>query len=86
MNDKLIIDVREPQEFALGHVKGALNIPSASLMAGFPELESIPKDTQLILYCKTGSRSALAIILLKQKGFTNLINGMNKEQVSKNYL
>ena len=41
--NQLIIDVREPSEFAEGHVEGAVNIPPAELMAGAPQLQSVPK-------------------------------------------
>ncbi len=80
-----IIDVREPFEFAMGHVPGAINVPSESLMSGAPEMASVPKDANIIVYCKIGSRSALAIQIFKQIGFTNLINGINKETVKQKY-
>lgn len=73
----VIIDVREPYEFELGHAEGAINIPSASLMAGVPELKDVPKDDRLVVYCRSGSRSAIAIQIFKQMGFTNLVNGIN---------
>jgi rhodanese-related sulfurtransferase len=79
------IDVREPFEFNLGHVKDAINVPSASLMQGAPELRELPKNATLVVYCRTGSRSALAINVLKNLGFENLINGINKEQVNAKY-
>ncbi len=85
-HNRLIIDVREPMEFMFGHVSGAINIPPAKLMAGAAELKSIAKDTELILYCMSGSRSAAAINILHQQGFTNLINGINKDQVKAKYL
>ena len=82
----IIIDVREPYEFAEGHVEGAINIPPAELMAGAKQLEGVDKDTLLILYCKTGSRSNVSIQILKQIGYTNLINGINAGQVEQRYL
>lgn len=83
---RLIIDVRESVEYLFGHVDGAINIPPAKLMSGAGELQDVPKDTQLILYCASGSRSAMAINILKGQGFTNLINGINKDQVKAKYL
>jgi phage shock protein E len=80
-----IIDVREPFEFAMGHVENAINIPSESLMSGAPEMANVPKNANIIVYCKTGSRSGLAIQIFKQMGFTNLINGINKETVKQKY-
>jgi phage shock protein E len=61
---RLIIDVREPIEFKMGHVKGAINIPPSKLMAGAEKLRDVPKDTELILYCRTGSRSAVSMNIL----------------------
>ena len=82
---QLIIDVREPFEYESGHVEGALNIPPTDLMAGAPDLLDIDKDTELIVYCRSGSRSNVAIEMLKQMGFTNLVNGINASHVNKNY-
>lgn len=79
---RVIIDVREPFEFATGHVKGALNIPPAKLMAGATKLQGVPKDTEIILYCRTGSRSAVAANILQSLGYTNLTNGINKDHVA----
>jgi phage shock protein E len=83
---KIIIDVREPFEFIMGHAKGAINIPPSKLMAGAKKLEGVPKDTELILYCRTGSRSAASMNLLKEMGYTNIVNGINKDHVAANYL
>ena len=44
MMSRVIIDVREPYEFATGHVKGAVNIPPADIIAGAPKLQNVPKD------------------------------------------
>ncbi|MBP9812864.1 rhodanese-like domain-containing protein [Candidatus Saccharibacteria bacterium] len=79
----LIVDVREPSEFARGHVEGAVNIPPSQLMAGAPQLNNVPKDTQIILYCLSGSRSNSSMRFLQAMGFTNLVNGINKDQVNK---
>ena len=83
---QIIIDVREPLEFKSGHIEGALNIPPSELMSGKSAIESMDKDSKIIVYCRSGSRSNATIQILKQKGFTNLINGINAEHVKKNYL
>lgn len=83
---KLIIDVREPFEFDSGHVEGALNIPPADLLSGAHQLDDVDRDTQIIVYCRSGSRSNVSIELLKQMGFTNLVNGINANHVLKNHL
>lgn len=82
---RMFIDVREPIEFAMGHVKGAINIPPSKLMAGAEQLKDVPKDTELVLYCLSGSRSNVSINILREMGFTNLVNGVNKKQVQAKY-
>lgn len=79
---RLFIDVREPFEFASGHVPGAINIPPANIMHGLPAaLADIDKDTELVLYCRSGARSNASMHYLRQYGFTNMVNGINKDQV-----
>ena len=82
---RMIIDVREPEEFARGHVQGAINIPPSDIMHGATALKNIPKDTELILYCVSGSRSNVSKQILEAQGFTNVINGINKDQVQAKY-
>jgi phage shock protein E len=86
MGNRIIIDVREPFEYKIGHVKGALNLPPAALMAGAKLLADVPKDTEIILYCRSGARSNASMYYLRQMGFTNLVNGINQAHVEKNYL
>ncbi len=84
--DRIIIDVREPFEYKMGHVRGAINIPVSKLMNGAKNLESIPNNSEIILYCNSGSRSSVATNILKRLGYTNVVNGINKSNVIKNYL
>jgi phage shock protein E len=81
---KVIVDVREPSEFARGHVDGAINIPPAAMLSGAHQLDNLDKDTEIILYCVSGSRSNVCMNILRSKGFTNLKNGINMHHVSKN--
>lgn len=67
-----IIDVRTPEEFADGAYPKAKNIPLAALYARLDELA--PKDKPVVLYCASGARSAQAARLLKQEGFTDVVN------------
>ncbi len=86
MTNRIIVDVREPLEYKMGHVKGAINIPPAKLLAGLPkELHGIPKDTEIILYCVSGARSNSSMYILRSFGFTHLINGINRHQVEAKY-
>jgi rhodanese-related sulfurtransferase len=41
-------------------------------------LKDVPKDTKIIVYCRSGSRSAIAIEIFKTMGFSDLINGINQ--------
>ncbi|MCU0667158.1 MAG: rhodanese-like domain-containing protein [Patescibacteria group bacterium] len=83
--NRIIIDVREPEEYQRGHVESAINIPPDKIIAGASELADIPKDTELILYCVSGSRSRVASQYLMQQGFSNVVNGINKDHVLANY-
>lgn len=83
--NRIFVDVREPFEFAMGHVKGAINLPPAKLMSGARKLKDVPKDTELVLYCRSGSRSNASISILSRMGYTNLVNGINKDQVKAKY-
>jgi rhodanese-related sulfurtransferase len=68
-----LIDVREDNEFEAGHAKGARHmgrgIIERDIVQTFPE-----KDTELILYCGGGYRSALAADNLQKMGYTNVIS------------
>lgn len=83
--ERIFIDVREPMEFAMGHVQSAMNIPPAKLLAGAQELANVPKDTELVLYCVSGSRSNASMHILRELGYTNLVNGVNKSHVKAKY-
>lgn len=82
---RIFIDVREPHEYANAHVEGALNIPPTDIMSGAPQLQNIPKDTELVLYCRSGSRSNTAMHLFKTLGFKNIVNGINKDHIRTKY-
>jgi len=82
---RFIIDVREPSEYASGHVDGALNIPPQELLNGSAKLISIAKNDELILYCKSGSRSNVSKNILESMGYTNIINGINQDHVRAKY-
>ncbi len=85
MSKKLIIDVREPIEYKMGHVDGALNIPLSKIRSD-TSLSSVAKDTEVIVYCRTGHRSTIAIRHWTKMGFTNLINGTSAKHVTNTYL
>jgi rhodanese-related sulfurtransferase len=73
IKDGILIDVRTPKEFGMGHLENALNINW--LDARFQKhFDSIPKDRKLYLYCKKGGRSARAQKLLDSLGYRNVVN------------
>ena len=76
--DKIrLIDVREPHELAISHLEGAQNIPLGELAA---HLEEIDSTQEIVLFCKSGMRSARALELLMSAGFRkvkNLRGGIN---------
>jgi phage shock protein E len=67
-----IVDVRTAGEFADESYPGAVNIPLAVLPARLDELG--PKDKPIVVYCASGARSAQAARLLKQAGYTDVVN------------
>ena len=72
----LIVDVRQEDEFADGHIPGAINVPRGLIEftiwkhVGFPDKTDMSK--QMTLYCKTGGRCSLATKSLRDLGFTNV--------------
>jgi rhodanese-related sulfurtransferase len=75
INDKntSIVDVRETYEFAEGHAKGAVNIPLSVLQGRIAEFNAMAKP--IVVYCRSGMRSAQAMGLLKAMGVQEVYNG-----------
>ncbi|MFN4250391.1 MULTISPECIES: rhodanese-like domain-containing protein [unclassified Deinococcus] len=67
----LLVDVREPNEFAEVHAEGATLIPLSEFEARFSEL---PKDRELVMICRSGARSARAGEYLKAQGYSQVVN------------
>jgi rhodanese-related sulfurtransferase len=71
----VLVDVREADEFAAGHVPGSVHISRGMLefrFSGMPALQS--RDIKIVLYCKTGGRAALAGAALQDMGYLNIQN------------
>ena len=64
-----VLDVRSPQEFAEGHIAGAVNVPYDQIAA---RLAEVPKDKDVVLYCRTGRRTGIAAEVLAANGYTRL--------------
>jgi rhodanese-related sulfurtransferase len=67
----LIVDVREPEEFASERIEGSVLIPMSQFVARHAEL---PRDRPLVMQCHSGSRSASATMYLVQRGWTDVRN------------
>ena len=68
-----ILDVRTPQEFAEGHIQRARLVPVAEINDKIGELSTL-KDKQILVYCHSGNRSAVASRILQKNGFTKVDN------------
>ncbi|KGR77957.1 sulfurtransferase TusA family protein [Ureibacillus sinduriensis] len=66
-----ILDVREEAEYAFGHIEGSKSIPLGELEDRLDELD---KDQEILVICRTGTRSDLAAQKLAEKGFTRVVN------------
>jgi rhodanese-related sulfurtransferase len=71
--DAVVIDVREPGEFAQTHILNARNVPLGEIEARIKELERF-KGKPVIVSCATGNRSGSAASVLRKHGFTNVVN------------
>ncbi|XZL31839.1 rhodanese-like domain-containing protein [Clostridium perfringens] len=76
----LILDVRNEDEFAEGHLKNAIQIPVKELKENLSDIEKF-KDELVLVYCRSGKRSAEAVDILKENGFKNLVH--MKDGISK---
>ncbi len=72
--DLVLIDVRTPEEFAQGHIAGAINIPVEELREKelLPQVPSV--DTPILLYCRSGRRAVKAGQLLVRNGYRHVMN------------
>lgn len=67
----IIIDVRTTEEFAAGHLDGAVNynVEDGTLEQALPSLD---QNANYVVYCRSGRRSAIAVDLMKENGFTQI--------------
>jgi rhodanese-related sulfurtransferase len=67
--EHLLVDVRTPEEFSSGHIKGAVNIPVQELSQ---RLDEVAIEKPVVLYCRSGNRSAQAATILDQAGYSGV--------------
>jgi phage shock protein E len=81
-SDAVILDVRSPAEFASGHVQGAINVPLD--VFNQKHAKAAPnKACQVIVYCRSGARSAQAMRLLQALHYENVVNGGSAAAVAR---
>jgi rhodanese-related sulfurtransferase len=72
-----LVDVREPHEYALADLPDSIKVPLQTLPRS---LEKVPRDREVVVYCRSGGRSANAVQFLQQMGYdkaVNLAGGVN---------
>jgi len=75
LGKRIVLDVREYDEYAAGHLPGAINIPRGILefkIGMVPECAA--KNAPLLLYCRTSGRAALSAVQLQRLGYTDVIS------------
>ncbi len=70
-NKEFLLDVREDYEYQDGHIKGAVNLPLREILE---KKDTLPKDKDIYVYCRSGHRSADAVNFLKSLGFEKIHN------------
>ncbi|MFI6152252.1 adenylyltransferase/sulfurtransferase MoeZ [Kitasatospora sp. NPDC051170] len=71
--DIYLIDVREPGEYEIVNIPGAVLIPKNEFLMG-DALEKLPQDRKIVLHCKSGVRSAEVLAVVKSAGFANAVH------------
>jgi len=71
LNEVTLLDVREPHEWNVSHLEGAIHIPLQQLPK---RLAEVPRDKEIVVYCRMGGRSAHAQHFMKDNGFTRVRN------------
>ena len=69
----VVLDVRTPEEFAAGHIPGALNIPHTELASRLDEIGAHRGD-ELVVHCRSGKRAGIAEEVLREAGFQRILD------------
>src|SRR5499427_405302 len=72
-DDIFLVDVREPNEYEIVSIPGATLIPKGEFLSG-AALERLPQDKRIVLHCKSGQRSAEALAVVKDAGFSDAVH------------
>lgn len=79
-----LIDVRTPSEYAAGHLDGASNLPVDQIGQLLQMHQKLRKDSVIVLYCRSGQRSAKAKLALIDQGFSQVIDGGSMSAAQQN--
>ena len=76
-----IVDVRTEQEYAIGHLQNAINIPLDTIQANVDRIKNF-NARAIVFYCRSGNRSGQAVSYLGQLGLQNIYNGGSIEDMN----
>ncbi len=79
---EVLIDVRTPEEFASGHLEGAINIDHSRIGQDIAKVP-VAKDDTVLLYCRSGRRSEIALQTLQKMGYSKAQNYGGMEEARK---
>ncbi|MBK7290531.1 MAG: rhodanese-like domain-containing protein [Chitinophagaceae bacterium] len=78
----VVVDVRSPWEYEMDHIPGAKNIPLEEIIDKADQFRSF--NSPVVLYCRSGNRSGMAVSILKQNGLDEVYNGGSLDQMKIN--
>ena len=78
-----IIDVRTAEEFSTGHIDGAINLPVDQIGQRLSGIKGLKSGSTVLVYCRSGRRSAAAAQILQQRGYTRVLDGGGIESLAK---
>ena len=78
-----IIDVRTAEEFSTGHIDGAINLPVDQIGQRLAGIKGLKPGSTVLVYCRSGRRSAAAVQILQQRGYTRVLDGGGIESLAK---
>ena len=78
----VVIDVRTPAEYASGHIAGAINIPVERIGQDISTIKALGQGSTILLYCRSGRRSAAAADILNKQGYLHVVDGGGYEALS----
>jgi phage shock protein E len=78
-----IVDVRTVAEYSSGHIDGAINIPVDQVSQQISGVKGLNQGSRILVYCRSGRRSAMAAQILQQQGYKRVLDGGAIETLAK---